>query len=189
MFSAVWRNAFCFPTRRDTATLVFGAVLIVALAIASCAGIGFVRFERMAADERLAAERTERANADLQDALFRMRDEVAETRRRIDGLADQLAAAEARAKAADELERQLAAYEEAMARRAAAAQRRSPRSRRGRGSVAAALANAPAPEQPPAMAAASIAAGSGELKNFTAPAWVPSYFASESAPFLGSSKQ
>jgi hypothetical protein len=189
MFFAVWRNVFCFLTRRDTATLVFGAVLLVALALASYAGIGFVRSQRIAADERFAAERTDRANADLQDALFRLRDEVAETRRRIDGLADQLAAAEARSKAADELERQLAAYEEAMARRAAAGQRRSPRSRRGRGSVAAAVGNALAPEHPPAMASASMATGSGELKNFTAPGWVPSYFAGESAPFLGSSKQ
>src|SRR5690242_1288106 len=153
MFFALWRKLFRSLTRRDTATLVFGAVLLVALAIASYAGIGFVRAQRIAADERFAAERTERANADLQDALFRTRDEVAETRRRIDALADQLAAAEARTKAADELERQLAAYEEAMARRAAAAQRRSPRSRRGRATVAAAaVPSLPAPQQPSAMA-------------------------------------
>lgn len=189
MFFALWRKLLCSLTRRDTAALVFGAALILAVATASYAGLGFVRAQRIAADERLAAERTERVNADLQDAVFRMRDEVAETRRRIDALADQLAAAEARAKAADELERQLAAYDEAMARRAVAAQRRLPRSRRGRGSVAAAVGSAPAPEQPPTMASASIAAGSGELKNFTAPGWVPSYFAGESAPFLGSSKQ
>ena len=188
MFLALWRKALSSASR-DAATLVFGAVLIVALAITAYAAVGYVRYQRIAADERLAAERTERANADLQTALFRMRDEVAETRRRIDALADQLAAAEARTKAADELERQLAAYEDAMARRAAAAQRRSPRSRKGRGAIAAAVRNPPAPEQPPAMASASIAAGSGEVKNFTAPGWVPSYFAGESAPFLGSSKQ
>lgn len=193
MFSVLWQKPLRSLARRDTATMVFGAVLVVALAIGSYAGLGFLRVQRIAAEERLAAERTERANADLQDALFRMRDEVVETRRQIDALADQLAAAEARTKAADDLERQLAAYEEAMARRAAATPRRSPRSRKGRGSVAAAVRNLPDTEPPPAMASAaitsaSVAAGSSELKNFTAPGWVPSYFASESAPFLGSSK-
>lgn len=190
MFVALRRNILRSVTRRGTAALVFGAVLIAALLATSYAGLGYLRYQRIAADERLAAERAERANADLQDALSRLRDQVAETRRQIDALADQLAAAEARTKAADELERQLAAYEEAMARRAAAAQRRSPRSRRGRATVAAAaVPSAPAPQQPSAMASASIASGSGELKNFTAPGWVPSYFAGESAPFLGSSKQ
>lgn len=194
MFFVLRRELVRSLTRRDAATLAFGAVLTAALAVTGYAGLGLFRVQRIAAVERSAAERAERANADLQDALFRMRDEVAETRRQIDALADQLAAAEARTKAADELERQLAAYEEAMARRAAAAQRRFPRSRRGRGSVAAAVRNMPYPEPPPAIASAaiasaSVAAGSDELKNFIAPGWVPSYFAGESAPFLGSSKQ
>ena len=193
MFFVLRRELVRSLTRPGAATIAFGAVLTVALAVTGYAGLGLFRVQRIAAVERSAAERAERANADLQDALFRMRDEVAETRRQIDALADQLAAAEARTKAADELERQLAAYEEAMARRAAA-QRRSPRSRRGRGSIAAAVRNMPAPEQPPAMASAAIAsasaaAGSDELKNFIAPGWVPSYFAGESAPFLGSSRQ
>ena len=188
MFSALWRKIGSL-TRRDTAMLGLGAVLLVALALSSYAGLGYLRYQRLADDERLAAERAERANADLQDRLFRMRDELVETRRQIDVLADRLAVAEARTKAADELERQLAAYEEAMARRAALPRGRSARGRKGRGSVAAVVRAAAAEQPTPAIASASVAAGSGELKNFTAPGWAPSYFASESAPFLGSSKQ
>src|SRR5437763_16716772 len=59
-------------------------VLTVGLGIAAvCAStyyvIGSLRYEHLAQDERLAAERAERANIDLQDALDRLRNELAQT--------------------------------------------------------------------------------------------------------------
>ena len=161
---------------------------MAALSIGSYAALGYLRYERIAATEMRAAERAERANADLQDALARMGDQLAAEQVRLDALNAQLAAAQARMKTADELERQLAAYEEAMARRPVRGRRGA---RRGRPAVLALVRNAPAVPQPssPETDSTAVVAASGELKNFTAPGWVPSYFASESTPFLGSSKQ
>ena len=60
------------------------SVLSVSLGIATvCTStyyiIGSLRYEHLAQDERLAAERAERANIDLQDALDRLRNELAQT--------------------------------------------------------------------------------------------------------------
>ena len=180
----VWRSLRHY----DRGLLLAGAILLAVLAIASYAAFGYLRYERIAVAEKLAAGRAERANADLQDALARMGDQLTAEQARLDALNEQLAAAQARMKAADELERQLAAYEEAMARRPVRGRRGA---RRGRPAILALVRSAPAVPQPPSppIDTTAVAAASGDLKNFTAPGWVPSYFASESAPFLGSSGQ
>jgi murein DD-endopeptidase MepM/ murein hydrolase activator NlpD len=62
--------------RRAAAT--YGA-LALALAAAVFYGVGYVRYERLAAAERAAAQRAESANAELQDALARLRNELGAT--------------------------------------------------------------------------------------------------------------
>ena len=74
------------------------AVVITALSTSTFCAVGYVHYKHSASDERLAAQRAERANADLQDALDRLRDELAATRPRIDTPGDsgkgQIAASE-----------------------------------------------------------------------------------------------
>jgi hypothetical protein len=60
------------------------AVIITALSTSTFCAVGYVHYKHAASDERLAAQRAERANVDLQDALDRMRDELAATKPRID---------------------------------------------------------------------------------------------------------
>jgi hypothetical protein len=171
----------------DPAVALLTSVIIAAVCASTYCALGHLHYQRLASNERIAAERAERANADLQDALYRMRDDLAATQARINALEEELAAAQARTTTGDELERQLAAYEQAVGRRAAAAQR-TPASRLARRStMALARALPPAPEQPSrVMVSAPAALAPGQFKNFTSPGWVPSYFDSESAPFLGS---
>jgi cell division protein FtsB len=63
--------------------------IVVALGV-SCSSlygfIGYFHYEQVAKDERLAAERAEHANADLQDALDRLRDQLAAARAQIEVL-------------------------------------------------------------------------------------------------------
>jgi hypothetical protein len=74
------------------------AVVITALSTSTFCAVDYVHYKHSASDERLAAQRAERANADLQDALDRLRDELAATRPRIDTPGDsgkgQIAASE-----------------------------------------------------------------------------------------------
>src|SRR6266545_3373855 len=60
------------------------AVMITALSISTFCAVGYVHYKRSASDERFAAHRAERANVNLQDALGRLRDELAATKPRID---------------------------------------------------------------------------------------------------------
>ena len=53
------------------------AAAIVVLAATSYCAVGYLHYKRIADDERAAAQRAERANADLQDALNRLHDELA----------------------------------------------------------------------------------------------------------------
>jgi len=167
--------------------------LAVALSGATGAATGYLHFERIAGNERVAAERAERANAELQDALSRMRDQLAAAQLRIDGLTGELAAAqEERLRAADEVQQQLASYPGAPARRTTTARGKSgPAGKAQASPVVLAGSNPPASSQQPAPATGStpIVAASGPLKNFTAPGSTPSYFSGESTPFLGSGKQ
>jgi len=63
------------------------AVAIVAFCGSIYCAIGYVHYKHAAGTERAAAERTERANADLQNALDGMRDHLAVAKARIDTLA------------------------------------------------------------------------------------------------------
>ncbi len=60
------------------------AVMITSLSISTFCAVGYVHYKRSASDERFAAHRAERANVNLQDALGRLRDELAATKPRID---------------------------------------------------------------------------------------------------------
>jgi hypothetical protein len=51
--------------------------------------VGYIHYKRAASNERVAAQRAERANADLQDALDRLRNELAVTEARNDTLSDE----------------------------------------------------------------------------------------------------
>ena len=57
-------------------SVALGAAAAIGLAASAYFGIGYVRYERLAAAEQAAVIRAERANADLQDALARLRDQV-----------------------------------------------------------------------------------------------------------------
>ena len=191
MLSFVVEDGSGAVNRRPWLPMILGALAVVAVSATICIGRGYLDYMTVARNERLAAERAESANADLQNALYRMGDELATAQAQINALSDELAAAEARMTAGDEVERQLAAYEEAMARRTATGGRRPLHFRKaplGRARLQQ-VRTAPATLQlsldissgsPPAAAVSS------QFKNFAAPAWVPDYFASESAPFLGS---
>ena len=63
------------------------AVAIVAFCGSIYCAVGYVHYKHAAGTERAAAERTERANADLQNALDGMRDHLAVAKARIDTLA------------------------------------------------------------------------------------------------------
>jgi hypothetical protein len=172
-------------------TTALGVTAVGAGAISTYIAIGYFHYERIALDERLAAERATLANADLQEALDQMQAELVALQIALNALNKEVAAAEARNKASGELERQLAAYEEAMARQTGSVQRRQPPSRRARRRVVALVRPTAIPvAQPSPLPVASIAPGvdAARSKNFTSPAWVPSYFSSESAPFLGGVK-
>jgi len=70
---SVARNALAFVLTRPLGA----TVLITALCASTFCAVGYVHYKHAASDERIAAQRTERANADLQDALDRLRDELA----------------------------------------------------------------------------------------------------------------
>jgi hypothetical protein len=53
------------------------AVVIITISTSTFCAVGYVHYTHAASDERLAAQRAERANVDLQDALNRLRDELA----------------------------------------------------------------------------------------------------------------
>jgi len=81
---SVARNALAFVLTRPLGA----TVLITALCASTFCAVGYVHYKHAASDERIAAQRTERANADLQDALDRLRDELAATKSRIDAPGD-----------------------------------------------------------------------------------------------------
>jgi hypothetical protein len=77
---SVARNALAFVLTRPLGA----AVLITVLCASTFCAVGYVHYKHAASDERIAAQRAERANADLQDALDQLRDELAATKSRID---------------------------------------------------------------------------------------------------------
>lgn len=177
--------------RRPWLPIILGALAVAAVSATIYIGTGYLDYLTVARNERLAAERAESANADLLNALFHMGDELVTAQAQIDAMSQQLAAADAQMRAGNELERQLTAYEEAMARRTATSGRRPPHFRKaplGRARLQQ-VRTAPATLQPSldiSSGSPAAAAVPSQFKNFAAPGWVPDYFASESAPFLGS---
>jgi len=77
---SVARNTLAFVLTRPPGA----AVLITVLCASTFCAVGYVHYKHAASDERIAAQRAERANADLQDALDQLRDELAATKSRID---------------------------------------------------------------------------------------------------------
>ena len=138
-------------------------------------GYGYVHYQRIAVGEDAAMRRVESANADLQGALDRLRDD---TQRRLQQLNADNDLLRVRV---SELEQELSL----------------PKSRRPRPSPKTAAVRRTTP------ASASVTAASGQThplavpvsatptgsKNFSAPGWVPNYFSDESATFVGSSTQ
>ena len=119
--------------------------------------------------------RVESANADLQDALDRLRDD---TQRRLQQLNADNDLLRVRV---SELEQELSLLQSGRPRpppKKAAILRTTPAS----ASVAAASGQA----HPLAV---PVSATPTESKNFSAPGWVPNYFSDESATFVGSSTQ
>ena len=60
------------------------AVVIITFSVSTFCAVGYVHYKHAASDERLAAQRAERANVDLQDVLNQLRDELAATSSRTD---------------------------------------------------------------------------------------------------------
>ena len=89
--------------RRLTAS---SAAAVIGVAALSYGAVGYVHFKRLAGAEQATAERTERANAQLQDAVAGLRDQLAAAQSRIDTLSE-------------EAKRQLAVSESAKADRIA----------------------------------------------------------------------
>jgi cell division protein FtsB len=75
--------AFCFARPWP---IVSVAIAIAASCASTTCAVGYLHYKQIAVDEALAAQRAERANIDLQDALDRLRDELVASRARIDTL-------------------------------------------------------------------------------------------------------
>lgn len=88
----VIKCAILIATGNGSASILphpFGAaVMILAFCASMFCAVGYVHYKYTATDERLAAERAERANADLQDALDRLRAELVATKSRADAPRD-----------------------------------------------------------------------------------------------------
>jgi hypothetical protein len=161
--------AFAEPKRRLPALI---PVAVVLLATNAAFGYGYLHYRGISADQETAITRVESANADLQDALNRMRDQTQRS-------AQQLSLDNR------ELQTRLAALERRLGRlEPISAKPPSPTER---------------PEPPPAPLAAtgppSASAIQGALKgqsgpaNFTAPGWVPDYFSNESGAITGTPRR
>jgi hypothetical protein len=171
---------------RDALTIALGTFAILALSVFVFGAIGCFHYEHIALDETLAAERAKQANADLQKVHHQMQDELASVQIALNALSEEVAAAEARNKASDELEQQLAAYEQRMARRTVAVQRRQSPSRRTLVAIVRTAATPVTQLSPLPVPSIALGIDAAQSKNFISPGWVPSYFSGESAPFLGS---
>jgi len=84
----VARSVRAFAVRRPGPTAI-GAVVALALGASSYSAVGYLHYKHVAGAERAAAQRAERANADLQDAVDRLRNDLAAAQARIDTLSDE----------------------------------------------------------------------------------------------------
>ena len=85
---AAARSVRAFAVARPGPTAI-GAAVALALGASSFGTIGYLHYKHVAGTERLAAERAERANADLQEAVDRLRNDLAAAQARIDTLGDE----------------------------------------------------------------------------------------------------
>jgi len=76
----VARNALAVILTRPLGTVV----MITTLSTSTFCAVGYVHYRHAASEERSAAQRAERANADLQDALDRLHNELAATKSQLD---------------------------------------------------------------------------------------------------------
>jgi murein DD-endopeptidase MepM/ murein hydrolase activator NlpD len=100
---------FAAAHRRPVA---LGAAAIIGIAASAYIGIGYVRYEQFAAAEQAAVMRAERANADLQDAVARLRDQVAAANQALNTAQSRIAAL------SDETKKQIAVTEQAVTSKA-----------------------------------------------------------------------
>src|SRR6266851_8558746 len=100
---------FALQHRRSAA---LGIAAAIGLATAGGLTIGYVRYERLTAADYAAIARTESANADLQDALARLRDQLGATNQALNQAQGRVAAL------SDEAERQLASSEQVVTSKA-----------------------------------------------------------------------
>jgi murein DD-endopeptidase MepM/ murein hydrolase activator NlpD len=87
-FGALAKGGIDFVLLRRRLAASSAAAVIGIAALSYCA-VGYVHFKRLAGAERATAERTERANAELQGALAGLRDELATAQARIDALSEE----------------------------------------------------------------------------------------------------
>ena len=104
-FSGGARNSLEFIlTHRKSAAL--GTVAAVGLGASICFAVLFARYEELAAAQQAAIMHTERANADLQDALARLRDQLGAANQALTNEQSRIAGL------SDEVKKQLAASEQ-----------------------------------------------------------------------------
>jgi len=70
-----WSGAGC-AVRQHGSSILLGTAAALGLSASVFLGIGYVRYERLALSQEAAVRRAESANADLQDAMGRMRDQL-----------------------------------------------------------------------------------------------------------------
>ena len=85
---AAARNTRAFTVRRPWGSAACAATVLI-LGASTYSAVGYLHYKHVAGTERVAAQRAERANADLQDALDRMRDELATAQTQIDRLGEE----------------------------------------------------------------------------------------------------
>ena len=85
---AAARNTRAFTVARPWGSAACAATVLI-VGAASYSALGYLHYKHIAGTERVAAQRAERANADLQDALDRMRNDLATAQTQIDRLGEE----------------------------------------------------------------------------------------------------
>jgi murein DD-endopeptidase MepM/ murein hydrolase activator NlpD len=85
---AAARSTRAFAVARPWGAAACAATVLI-LGASTYSAIGYLHYRHVASTERVAAQRAERANADLQDALDRMRNELATAQSQIDRLGEE----------------------------------------------------------------------------------------------------
>ena len=86
-----WSDRFAVGLRYHASALALGAAAI-SLTVSGFLAVGYIRYERLATAQEAAARRAEGANADLQDALARLRDQLGAANQTLTTTQSQIAA-------------------------------------------------------------------------------------------------